>query len=648
MAAEGTAILELEPYLSLLETGGEWVVVCSQHGCCYVQDSLDSHLALLHKVPRKQRVEVLSGLKLAGLARSREAVPTPLDGCAPLKGLPIIQGYKCCKSGCGFISASSQNIAQHCRSKHGQSMGPRGQRGSQQLLPKASCPIEPYRQVSVQTLWTKKQHIAYFTVQEAAQDQATPHRTPHRDSPYTDMWADVEARYQHAQDQQAKRQTTALEAMEHVSELTPWLKGTGYASHLEGLPLDQIPQAYQLPDEADEPELAAICAGIGRLLTKGIAVLDNDEGQEERQLSKVNAKLLNTFRGVEMSQDPIKPLQNSQSRKKYIQTWQKLLCYFYRVTQDGHLHRQGRPPFQQTQEQLSSATTAWEQAGQVCLAEEVDEEEEHDPLDQAVLHLSLSLIRHPLERRAFDSAMVSFAAMLAWDTAKKTWKDVNNYTSFLSQIIYDCQLVVLLYCLDLVDRGRAGTLTSCLKEERDKWLLNDTSGPVAELSASRLLGFTIGKATVNQAQVRWHADKETIVFQEVQLHMDQLRELVGYELKGATAILEQDLCFGIEHIPVYCASSLVDNWDAASPGQSFLTDTRNSSCIGTGQSWLFNQLRLRPEVLKQLYVSTSRPPTLASPWKLSSTAVTAYEDPGLGPGPGPGPDPDPDPDPDPV
>ena len=137
-----------------------------------------------------------------------------------------------------------------------------------------------------------------------------------------------------------------------------------------------------------------------------------------------------------------------------------------------------------------------------------------------MLNLAVSLIQQPLERRAFDSAMVSFAAVLAWDCSKKTWKDINNYTSFLSQIIYDCQLFVLLHCLDLVNRGRARSLNSCLVAERDKWLLNDTSGPVAELSASRLLGFTISKATVNQAQVRWHTDEKTVVFQDIQLHMD--------------------------------------------------------------------------------------------------------------------------------
>ena len=64
-------------------------------------------------------------------------------------------------------------------------------------------------------------------------------------------------------------------------------------------------------DKGDKPKLAAICTSISRLLIKGMVVLDKDERQEERRLSKVNAKLLNTFRGAEMSQDLIKPLQNS-------------------------------------------------------------------------------------------------------------------------------------------------------------------------------------------------------------------------------------------------------------------------------------------------------------------------------------------------
>ena len=301
---------ELEPYLSLVEAGGVWLAVCSQHGSCYTQHSLDSYLALSHKVRRKRRVELLLELCESGLATGREDVPLPLDGSAPLHGLPILHRYKCRKPGCRFISASSKNISRHCYTKHRQSQGPKGRKKKQQQPQLSSTPL-PFEPVSIQTLWAQKQHINYFIVQEAMQDPVASH---------PNLWTEIEARYQHAQDQQAKQQTTMLEAIEHVSELTPWLKSTGYASHLEGLLLDQIAQAYQLPDKGDKPELAAICVSVSRLLQKGMAVLDNDEEQEERRLSKVNAKLLNTFRGAEISQDPIKPLQNSQSRQKYIQT----------------------------------------------------------------------------------------------------------------------------------------------------------------------------------------------------------------------------------------------------------------------------------------------------------------------------------------
>ena len=92
--------------------------------------------------------------------------------------------------------------------------------------------------------------------------------------------------------------------------------------------------------------------------------------------------------------------------------------------------------------------------------------------------------------------------MLAWDAARQTWMDVGNYTSYLSQLIYNCQILVLLYCYNLVDAGDANDLTACLVAFRDQWLLNDTRGPVAELSGTWLLGFAIGKTTIQQAQVR--------------------------------------------------------------------------------------------------------------------------------------------------
>jgi len=111
--------------------------------------------------------------------------------------------------------------------------------------------------------------------------------------------------------------------------------------------------------------------------------------------------------------------------------------------------------------------------------------------------------------------MVLFAAILARDSTKQMWKDVDNYTSYLSQLIYDCQIIVLLYCLEITDSNKRRSLTSYMISVRDNWLLNDTPGPVAELSGSCLLGFEIGRNIVHQAQAIWHSEEKTIVYKDI-------------------------------------------------------------------------------------------------------------------------------------
>ncbi|KAK3061704.1 hypothetical protein LTS18_005618, partial [Coniosporium uncinatum] len=441
--------------------------------------------------------------------------------------------------------------------------------------------------------------------------------------PSQEIWQNLKSRYDRVQERQRQRRSEVVTRHEHKSELTLWSRATDYHAHLEGLPLKEIPLSYELPNDDDEPELALICESIDGLLRRGMTILRDDEGKEKRQLSRLNAKLLNTFRGAEMSQDPIKPLQNAKSKSTYIGCWQKLVCYYSRVTRDDHLNVPDKQLFYPTERQRHAFAQVWTQ---VELWEEMRGREKEDvkdlekEVDRVVLDFSISLIQHRLTDRAFDSVMVSFAAMLAWDSTRKTWKDVNNYTSYLSQLIYDCQIVVLLRCLELIDSNEDRSLTSYIVGVRDEWLLNDTPGPVAELSGTRLLGFEIGRNTVNQAQVRWHGDGKTIIYKDVQFTMDQLQDLVATEIEAATYILERNLCFDMEGVPRYEPSQLVDNWDVSSPGQSFLTYTRNEPYISDGKSWIFNQLRLYPELMKLLYKTDD-----ASSWQLSSLAVAEYE-----------------------
>jgi len=131
----------------------------------------------------------------------------------------------------------------------------------------------------------------------------------------------------------------AVEEAAHVSEITPWLKSTGFAAHLVGVAVAGLPSSYRLPDPrrpqqhgegAGEVALAHICDSVERVLHKAMAAM-RDSHSDAQRLSRRDAKLLNTFRAAEMSQKPMQPPQTGQARTRYIATWQKLVC-FARIT----------------------------------------------------------------------------------------------------------------------------------------------------------------------------------------------------------------------------------------------------------------------------------------------------------------------------
>lgn len=91
--------------------------------------------------------------------------------------------------------------------------------------------------------------------------------------------------------------------------------------HLNGVEVNQLHASYKLPYRDKEPLLAAIRESVLRVLLY-------DRNTETGRVSRVNARLLNTFTRKETSQDHISALQNEQTRWRYSETWQKLICYW--------------------------------------------------------------------------------------------------------------------------------------------------------------------------------------------------------------------------------------------------------------------------------------------------------------------------------
>ncbi len=177
---------------------------------------------------------------------------------------------------------------------------------------------------------------------------------------------------------------------------------------------------------------------------------------------------------------------------------------------------------------------------------------------------------------------------------------VGNYISYLSQLIYNSQLIVLQHCLNHVEADRSVNMSGCIVEMRDCWLLNDSPGPVSELHSFCLLGSLIAKNTVNQVQVHWYEEEDMLAYNEIWFAISDLLKLMQAETEAALHILEQDLCFELLNVPTYPISALVDNWDASWPGESFLTEGRNQDILRDGESWILNQLQLQLKLMRSL------------------------------------------------
>lgn len=613
------------------------VVLCTTHGCCYTQQNLSRHLLEKHHMKGGRRSQILRSEQVQAAASSTSGVVQPVDGADEIKGLPTTKGFLCHFNKCEFRSTSHHFIRQHYNKHHQWQVSRQGQM--------------PWHEAYVQTLFTQKQHVLYFAVVLADQLNLSSGRPqyihPHANAPdnappppasepasepHPTLAPEnaLDAILSDFDQLQTQPQRQQLDTIQHVSDLTPWMKRTGIYIHLQGLTLDELGPAWELPKPEQEPILHHICKSAGRVLMTTMLVLVHDQNLESRELSRRNARLLNTFTRGAASQDPIQELQNHQSRCRYADTWKQLLCYWDRVVERDHLRES---LFQASDEQLKAWVEVTKAAAE-ALEEPADEESstdgpcktgQQDRLDQAVQAFSLTIIQHLVRRRKFDSVLVSYAAARFWIPRQRQWMQIGKYTSILSQLIYDCQMIVLAQVLADTQDDREADIGARIMEIRDQWLLNDTDGPVAELLENRLLGFHIGRNEVPPAQLRWHVDGETLVWTDIIFHLSDLHNIVFRGMAEAQQILKEELCLSsdstpADEIPNINLNLLVDNWDATSAGQSFLTDTRNASHIDPLRRWLITRVTQTPELFNTFFSRNTQ-----DDWMVTANSAQQYE-----------------------
>jgi hypothetical protein len=199
-----------------------------------------------------------------------------------------------------------------------------------------------------------------------------------------------------------------------------------------------------------------------------------------------------------------------------------------------------------------------------------------------------------------------------------------DYTSILSQLIYDCQMVVLAQVLAMARDDRDADIGAMIVDIRDQWLLDDTKGPVAELLKNRL--FSMEEGPSRRFPVRFSSDGQTLDWANVTLHLSEFHRIIFEGIAEAQRIFDEELCLSSRSspacgIPRLDLGLLVDDWDATAEGESFLTDPQNASYFDPLDDWLFRRV-LESQVLFKTFWSQ----TATGTWVVCADAVQRYED----------------------
>ncbi|KAG2177429.1 hypothetical protein INT44_007940 [Umbelopsis vinacea] len=226
---------------------------------------------------------------------------------------------------------------------------------------------------------------------------------------------------------QSQPQRDTVEDARHVSELTPWMKRTSIQIHLSGLKFDKLGPSYSLPSVENERFLFLICESVGRVLQKTIAVLVADQN----------------VGGI--SQIAFSELQNQKTRRKYIEAWKRLMCYWERVQNQGHLRDTlSKLSDRQLEAWCVVTDTASELASQMDLGrDELETEPFCDRLDKAVLEFSLAIIQHSMP---CASLILALCLMLPCASGA---------------LIYGCQMLALAQVLAMAGDDRDADTAAC-------------------------------------------------------------------------------------------------------------------------------------------------------------------------------------------
>jgi hypothetical protein len=362
-----------------------------------------------------------------------------------------------------------------------------------------------------------------------------------------------------------------------------------------------------------------------------------------RKMTQMRANILNEFYdGPRVKANGFLYFKNESTLSKYFKRAKELLAYYYNVVyrEGGHFTRD-RPDQRLPADMIeASATQRRAMQGIIDILRRQDSEGEAlvvnsknvvaaPDLKHAVRRLYMALICHRVGSTPFRSPVLSFCAMLSRKVYKQRsssaissraprtqgwlkkddeqgggrqtrhyqqqqqqqsarhgiWREPNDYNSDLSALTWCAQLVLFDYaCFDKQDDENR--IPDLLQDLVRRFFQQHRETPFGHVLQWRLYLFAISSGMVTKRQARWSVDGQTVTYDGLELHMDQVSQLIESEFRQASRLLFDELLLSARDLPVIESWKLYDDLDRDEFGASWLNDPRNADLLQGSQEAL--------------------------------------------------------------
>ena len=157
------------------------------------------------------------------------------------------------------------------------------------------------------------------------------------------------------------------------------------------------------------------------------------------------------------------------------------------------------------------------------------------------------------------------------------WVAAAAFAPLLSSIIHCMQLWLLTHCLARYSarRRRYPRFENYVRRQCDRYLVNTSPTPIAELSYWRLLVRSCRQDGVQYPATTLSPDCTQIHHLHLELGLAEWRTALRDLLAQATAVLHDQLLFGLPGVPRYSTVLLHNNPGEIRSNKYFFDDSRN-------------------------------------------------------------------------